>query len=112
MPTVTFKSKLNSGVTLLGTFQQIPAADVTEIIGRAGIDFVIIDTEHGMFGVDAVVNVSEAADISWPAPAVETVIAGNPEVETLLANLTELPGVSVCGVTNNQGASRLQSIIY
>ena len=63
-------------------------------------------------GVDAVVNVSEAADISWPAPTVETVIAGNPEVETLLANLTELPGVSVCGVTNNQGASRLQSIIY
>jgi len=63
-------------------------------------------------GVDAVVNVSEAADISWPAPAVETVIAGNPEVETLLADLKELPGVSVCGVTNNQGASRLQSIIY
>ena len=61
MPTVTFKSKLSSGTTLLGTFQQIPAADVTEIIGRAGIDFVIIDTEHGMFGVDAGMNEQEGA---------------------------------------------------
>lgn len=63
-------------------------------------------------GVDAVVNVSEAADVSWPAPPVETIIAGNPEVETYLANLTVLPGVSICGVTNNQGASKLQSVIY
>ena len=63
-------------------------------------------------GVDAVVNVSEAADISWPAPTVETIIAGNPDVETYLANLTELSGVTICGVTNNQGASKLQSMIY
>ena len=63
-------------------------------------------------GVDAVVNISEAVDVSWPAPLVETVIAGNPEVEAYLANLTELPGASICGVTNNQGASRLQSLIY
>ena len=63
-------------------------------------------------GVDAVVNTSEAADISWPAPPVETIIAGNPDVENYLANLTELPGVTICGVTNNQGASKLQSMIY
>ena len=63
-------------------------------------------------GVDAVVNVSEAADISWPAPPVETIVAGNPDVGTYLVNLTELPGVTICGVTNNQGASKLQSMIY
>ena len=70
MPTVTFKSKLSSGTTLLGTFQQIPAADVTEIIGRAGIDFVIIDTEHGMFGVDAVVNLVRGCDAAGIASVI------------------------------------------
>lgn len=62
MPRETFKSKLDSGKTLLGTFQQIPAGDVTEIIGFAGIDFVIIDTEHGMFGVDSAIHLVRACD--------------------------------------------------
>jgi len=62
MSSVTFKSKLESGSTLLGTFQQIPAADVTEIIGRAGLDFVIVDTEHGMFGVDSMMPLVRTCD--------------------------------------------------
>ena len=70
MPTVTFKSKLSSGTTLLGTFQQIPAADVTEIIGRAGIDFVIIDTEHGMFGVDAAIHLVRGCDAAGIASVI------------------------------------------
>jgi len=63
-------------------------------------------------GVDALVNVSEGAEISWPAPSVQRVVAGNPEVAAELAALPELPAAILCGVTNNQGASRLQSIIY
>ena len=63
-------------------------------------------------GVDALVNISEGAGISWPAPAVQRVVAGNPEVATDLAALQVLPADILCGVTNNQGASRLQSILY
>jgi sarcosine reductase len=63
-------------------------------------------------GVDALVNVSEGADISWPAPPVERVLAGNPEVAADLAALPVLQSGIICGATNNQGASRLQSIIY
>ena len=62
MPIGTFKSKLALGSALLGTFQQIPAADVTEIVGLAGLDFVIVDTEHGMFGVDSMMPLVRACD--------------------------------------------------
>lgn len=46
----TFRDKIKSGKTLLGTFLQIPAAEMAEIVGVAGFDCAIIDTEHGMMG--------------------------------------------------------------
>ena len=63
-------------------------------------------------GVDALVNVSEGGDISWSAPTVERVAAGNPEVAANLIALQVLQAAFICGVTNNQGASRIQSIVY
>jgi 4-hydroxy-2-oxoheptanedioate aldolase len=42
-----FKQKLKSGKTSTGTFISLGSAIVTEIIGQAGFDFVIIDLEHG-----------------------------------------------------------------
>ena len=63
-------------------------------------------------GVDAVVNHSEGMDVSWPANPVERVIAGNSDVASELAELRELVAVNVCGVANNQGASRLRSMLF
>lgn len=58
----TFKKKLNSGEIVLGTFLQIPAADIAEIVGLAGFDCAIVDTEHGMFGVDTALSLVRACD--------------------------------------------------
>ena len=63
-------------------------------------------------GVDAIVNLSEGSDVSWPAGPVERVIAGNTDVANILANAEVLFSGDVCGVVNNQGGSRLQSIVY
>lgn len=63
MAASSFKTNLKSGGTLLGTFLQIPSADVTEIVGRAGFDFGIIDLEHGMFGVDSAIQLIRACDV-------------------------------------------------
>ena len=63
-------------------------------------------------GVDAVVSLSEGADISWQVPAAQRVIAGNAEVAEILAPPQELSSGVVCGVTNNQGASRLRPMVY
>ena len=62
--------------------------------------------------VDAIVSQSEGSDINWEAPAVGRVIAGNSEVAEVLANQMELTPGTVCGASNNQGASRLQPILY
>lgn len=63
-------------------------------------------------GVDAVVSLSEGVDLSWRVPAAERVIAGNPEVAETLAPAHDLMARALCGVTNNQGASRLRSMVY
>ncbi|WIX98373.1 hypothetical protein QRX60_30435 [Amycolatopsis mongoliensis] len=36
---------------VVGTFVKIPALEVAEIIGAAGFDFVVIDTEHALLSV-------------------------------------------------------------
>ena len=41
------KNKLESGKTVIGTWCVIPSPIVIDIICTAGLDFVIIDAEHG-----------------------------------------------------------------
>lgn len=43
----TIKQKLKAGETTLGTWALIPAPETVDIAIRAGLDFVIIDLEHG-----------------------------------------------------------------
>ena len=62
MPKTSFKKILHSGKTLVGTFLQIPAAEVAEIAGSAGLDFAIIDVEHGMMGIDASIQMVRGCD--------------------------------------------------
>ena len=58
----TLKTKLRSGEMILATFLQVPAAVMPEIIGLAGFDCGIIDTEHGMMGVDASIELVRGCD--------------------------------------------------
>ena len=62
--------------------------------------------------VDAIVLLGEGSDVTWQGPAVERVIAGNPDVADLLSGSLELTPATVCGASNNQGASRLRPIFY
>ncbi|GLY72876.1 HpcH/HpaI aldolase family protein [Actinoallomurus iriomotensis] len=50
----SLRSLLAEGRRLLGTFSIIPSPDVVEIIAVSGLDFVIIDMEHGPFGLETV----------------------------------------------------------
>ena len=62
--------------------------------------------------VDAIVSQGEGVDITWQAPVVQRVVAGNPDVAALLSGPLELTPGSVCGASNNQGGSLLQPILY
>lgn len=61
--------------------------------------------------VDAIVYVG-GNDTAWAVPAVETVIAGNPTAASALEAAQEFPAASICGITSQQGASRLRCFVY
>jgi len=61
MPEV-LKHRLRNGVPCLGTFVQIGAPSVVEILGMAGFDFAIVDLEHGALEVTEAQALVRAAD--------------------------------------------------
>ncbi len=61
------KEKMLNGEKTLGTFHEIGSASAVEGLGYAGLDYVIIDTEHGPFDVESVqtfVRAAKGADIT------------------------------------------------
>jgi glycine reductase len=61
--------------------------------------------------VDAIVCIG-GNDTRWKLPRVERVIAANSAMAKLLAEPLEIDGLNVVGVANQQGVSRLRSVVY
>jgi 4-hydroxy-2-oxoheptanedioate aldolase len=53
-----------------GTFVQNNSPENCEIAARSGLDFVVIDMEHGTFGIEAAANLIRAAENGGAAPFV------------------------------------------
>jgi 4-hydroxy-2-oxoheptanedioate aldolase len=61
-PQRTFRERLRDRAQpIVATFQIIPRIEITEIAAGAGFDAVILDLEHGPFGVEAVSPLAAAA---------------------------------------------------
>ncbi len=60
----TFKDLLATNRPFLGTFLEIPAPEMTEIVGGAGFDCGIVDAEHGMFGTEVSLELLRGCDAS------------------------------------------------
>ncbi len=56
------KEKLKSGKTVYGTWNTIANPTVCEILAQSGIDFQILDMEHGTFGFESLENSIRAID--------------------------------------------------
>jgi glycine reductase complex component B subunit alpha and beta len=61
--------------------------------------------------VDAIVHVG-GNDTRWSVPAVALAITGTPELAVALGASQQLDASRICGVTNQQGASRVRSFVY
>ena len=61
--------------------------------------------------VNAIVSIG-GNSTAWMLPRVERVIAANGGLAELLAGPFEIESLNVVGVANQQGASRLRSMIY
>jgi len=60
----TLRDRLQNGETILGSWNIIPSADLVEIIGRSGFDFIVIDAEHGPVSMETAANLIRAAECS------------------------------------------------
>ncbi len=48
----SLKERLAAGETVFGTLVNTPAGGLIEIMGHAGLDFVVLDTEHGPLSIE------------------------------------------------------------
>lgn len=54
----------------VGSWAQMGSAEFCEILGQAGFDFVLVDLEHGAFGIETAVSMMRAAERCGAAPIV------------------------------------------
>lgn len=59
---LSLKQRLSAGETVFGCFINTPAGGLIEIMGQAGLDFVVLDTEHGPLSIETCEVLLRAAD--------------------------------------------------
>lgn len=64
------RDKIESGAKALGTFIELGSEEAIEGLGYTGLDYVIIDQEHGPFDIGETVRLLRAAEISEITPLV------------------------------------------
>ena len=62
------RKKLGKDVVSIGTWQQIPHASVSEILGKAGYDWVAVDLEHGSISVKQLPDLFRAIELGETLP--------------------------------------------
>ncbi len=68
--TPTFRQRVLAGETLLGTFLMLGSTATTELAARSGLDWVLIDLEHGLAGESDLLGLLQAAQGTGAAPIV------------------------------------------
>lgn len=66
------KRKLASGEVVIGPFAGLNCPDLIEIMGMAGFDFCVIDTEHGPMNPESIQHLVRAAELSGMTPVVRS----------------------------------------
>ena len=62
------RKKLQKNQVSIGTWQQIPHASISEILGHAGYDWVAVDMEHGSVSVDQLPDLFRALELGGTLP--------------------------------------------
>jgi 4-hydroxy-2-oxoheptanedioate aldolase len=99
------KKKLQAGETVVGPFVIIPSAALVDTLGYSGMDFCILDTEHGPLSMETVADLVIAAQGSGVAPIVR--VGENDEWPILRALDIGADGVQVPQVNVVDDARRV-----
>lgn len=101
----TFKTRLAGREQLLGLFVKTPHPIITEVLGHAGVDFVILDAEHAPFDRAAVDTCAIAARATG-CPLLVRIPNDNPD--TILGMLDcGISGIVVPHVKSAQQAAEI-----
>ncbi len=93
---------------VIGTWVQTPAAEVVEILGWAGWDFVILDLEHGPYGAELLPHLIRGAEASGVAPIVRVPLEAAEQVGKALD--LGAAGIVTPNVTSAEaGAERIRA---
>lgn len=98
----TFRQRLQDGETTIGTFQIIDSPMVSEIVGLSGMDFTIIDQEHGPLTAESSVGMCAAAERGGAAPIVR--VRENTEGEIQRALDVGAAGVEIPQIETREDA--------
>jgi 4-hydroxy-2-oxoheptanedioate aldolase len=79
MPAGNLRERLHDGETVVGTFNLVNSPMVAEMAGVAGLDFTILDQEHGPLTAETCVGMCAAAQRAGAAPIVR--VRNNTESE-------------------------------
>jgi 2-keto-3-deoxy-L-rhamnonate aldolase RhmA len=96
---------------VVGTFVKIPALEVAEIVGEAGFDFVVIDTEHALLSVRDVYSLVVVYSRMGVAPLVRITDHGYGDAQRYLD--AGAAGVLVPHVSNaEQAAATMRQYLF
>jgi 2-dehydro-3-deoxyglucarate aldolase len=65
---VEIRSKLQNGITSIGSWMQIPSTSVAEIMGDAGYDWIAVDLEHGSMSTSQLPDLFRAIELGGTLP--------------------------------------------
>lgn len=66
----SIKEKLKNRQPVFGTFVKTSDASIVEILGCAGMEFFVIDSEHVSYNPETITNMVRAADLSGIVPII------------------------------------------
>ncbi|MFC1595704.1 HpcH/HpaI aldolase/citrate lyase family protein [Candidatus Margulisiibacteriota bacterium] len=98
------KKRLKDGEIVTGAWCVIPSAEVISVLGSAGLDFVIIDMEHGAHSFETAAGMIRAAETEGCAPLVR--VPQNDEAQILRALDIDAAGVIVPHIESKADAEK------
>jgi 4-hydroxy-2-oxoheptanedioate aldolase len=98
------KAKLKRKQPVLGTWSVVPSPTVTEILANAGLDFALIDMEHGPISFETAENMIRAAERNWCSPLIR--VSENNDAQILRALDVGAHGVVVPQITTPEDVQR------
>ena len=108
-PTGKLRERLTARAPVVGTFVSTPSAEIVEMLGLAGLDFGILDLEHGYFGTESIADLLRAAELRKMAALVRVPQESREQVGKALD--LGAAGIVVPGIQSFDAAQQMMALM-